>query len=1090
MKQETEDTLLAEQILSDFYSNSNDLELFSDYLTGKTDELPKEAVLNLCGGYYSNYYSSYQFDKDYDKNPKQQAMVKKMLAAIYKIKPEYLERFLQYHPKCLYFFKTAGVSSKFMEQHFENFLTELLQMSFYYRLHYLNKKLKEIEKETPEWVSIFENQYEELSKPLKAVALLWNAYQGNKAELKKRFPEIADWCLQKKRKQKEMVFVFLLLTEAKTMEKTIRKEAGQLLLNWPFSLFHAAIGGDGNSEFINLCQIYHAPPEAEIRFGLFSVSHITYYRKNAEEKRLEEYAKSNSRNFNALMKNLLLSKDLLSLTSYAFLKKAGVIPKKYAEDWKEQCRELIQSKLAKFYEDSNYTSLFLFEKGKEGDFSGLSQSDLTQIGFEIEDTDKILYYAQNDSLFCLLYSCTLLMREFVEARNIVILFADAVSCYSLNQLNILEHCLFLADTKQLAYDYLYELGVPLQTICKITLSWNTLLNPVSKSEILGFLKKHREEAVQIVSDYQLPLELYPKYLTLLYEKEEGFEIAPLAHALTLKAKSVVNCAENLLAVNGACIRENLEEIAKLKNKTAADAAMRIIRLWDNDKIEQEMKQLSDQKSFTAYIIKRFTKSHEKNVPFADQIDYGQVRFSDSEERIEPEVLKFYIAEYVLLKNLYPVKACQQIQHWTNLYDLQKLLTQIYELWISEGAGNKFKNILFPYALCAGTSQLEALKKQIDDWAQNSKPGLAAFGVQCLAWNAGKLALLMTDTISKKHKNKKVRKAAEEALKQTMAEFKMTPEELEDLIVPDLGFDADRKRIFSYGERKFEAILGTDLLITLYSEGKAIRSLPKPAEKYQDDTSAASAAKEELKSVKKQCKLIMDTQKLRMEKAIFTGRSWKREQWEALFLKNPLMFCFAAGLIWEETDADGRLLGTFRYMEDGTFNTVDEEEYELQENSCFMLLHPADISQEELSCWKSQLEDYEIVQPVEQLDLPIMLLSEENKTEIVLADKKGIKIYGASVKSTANKLMCQLRFNEYGECSGFFYETEDMLMVAEVDAFYAGDYHAVVEIQGISFVNKEENRKLPLAAVPVKLLSFAKRAEEMLAAKPVLSQESK
>lgn len=76
--------------------------------------------------------------------------------------------------------------------------------------------------------------------------------------------------------------------------------------------------------------------------------------------------------------------------------------------------------------------------------------------------------------------------------------------------------------------------------------------------------------------------------------------------------------------------------------------------------------------------------------------------------------------------------------------------------------------------------------------------------------------------------------------------------------------------------------------------------------------------------------------------------------------------FAIGLIWgiykEET-----LTGSFRYMEDGSFNTVDEEELELPEDAVIGLIHPIELSKEERDAWKEQLEDYEIIQPVEQLD---------------------------------------------------------------------------------------------------------------------------
>lgn len=85
-----------------------------------------------------------------------------------------------------------------------------------------------------------------------------------------------------------------------------------------------------------------------------------------------------------------------------------------------------------------------------------------------------------------------------------------------------------------------------------------------------------------------------------------------------------------------------------------------------------------------------------------------------------------------------------------------------------------------------------------------------------------------------------------------------------------------------------------------------------------------------------------SQKQRLELALSSGRMWKKEEWVELFTKKPVMHPFAIGLIWgiykEET-----LTGSFRYMEDGSFNTVDEEELELPEDAVIGLIHPIELS---------------------------------------------------------------------------------------------------------------------------------------------------
>ena len=68
--------------------------------------------------------------------------------------------------------------------------------------------------------------------------------------------------------------------------------------------------------------------------------------------------------------------------------------------------------------------------------------------------------------------------------------------------------------------------------------------------------------------------------------------------------------------------------------------------------------------------------------------------------------------------------------------------------------------------------------------------------------------------------------------------------------------------------------------------------------------------------------------------------------------------------------------SFRYMEDGTFNTEEEEEFVLPEDGKIGLVHPIELSEESRNTWKEQLEDYEIVQPIEQLERSVFYPDEE------------------------------------------------------------------------------------------------------------------
>jgi hypothetical protein len=234
------------------------------------------------------------------------------------------------------------------------------------------------------------------------------------------------------------------------------------------------------------------------------------------------------------------------------------------------------------------------------------------------------------------------------------------------------------------------------------------------------------------------------------------------------------------------------------------------------------------------------------------------------------------------------------------------------------------------------------------------------------------------------------------------ELGMTTEELADRIVPDLGLDQRGQRVFDYGPRSFTVTLTPALELAVKNQdGKVLKTMPAPGK--TDDPEKAPAASSEFKALKKQIKATISTQTLRLEQALSTGRTWTGEGWQELFVKKPVMRQFAVGLIWGVYDETGALTDTFRYLEDGSLNTADEEEYELAENVQVGLVHPVELDKDALAEWKQQLEDYEIKQPFLQLDRPVTRVTGEQAEETSLDTFGGRVLNGLSL---TGKLMGQ------------------------------------------------------------------------------------
>jgi len=327
-------------------------------------------------------------------------------------------------------------------------------------------------------------------------------------------------------------------------------------------------------------------------------------------------------------------------------------------------------------------------------------------------------------------------------------------------------------------------------------------------------------------------------------------------------------------------------------------------------------------------------------------------------------------------------------------ELEVFAAEVFDKWMGGGAQAKQKWVLYFSSVHGGSVMAERLKREINEWPKISRGAIAAEAVKALALNPSPTALMTVDSISRKFKFKQVKSAAGQAMKFAADELGISIEELADRIVPTLGFDANMEQIFDYGNRSFKVELNNHLELSVYdAKGKQLKNMPAPGK--TDDQVQAPKANKAFKEMKKQLKTVVASQRLRLEQALSTERKWTKEAWEKLFVENPIMHCFAMSLIWGIYD--GLTLQTsFRYMEDGTFNTVDEEELEIPENAMIGLVHPSELEQELIAGWKEQLSDYEVTQPFEQLERTVYTYQPEEAEQYKITRFKGLVINGMSL----------------------------------------------------------------------------------------------
>ena len=603
---------------------------------------------------------------------------------------------------------------------------------------------------------------------------------------------------------------------------------------------------------------------------------------------------------------------------------------------------------------------------------------------------------------------------------------------------------------------------------------------LGEAVLTPFLKAHQQEAEAVMKQkLEDGREEVISYVEAYYSEEIGFSIPLLVSVFNHRLKTVISFMEKFVSDKEAKVREAMQPLHKIKNKNMQEALLRVENKWDQVKHIAHINTCKTKEEVAAYIEKIYTTSHEKVIPYKNEVAI------DEKDQI---LLKYYIAEYMIAKEIVLIPTCEALRSFIDAKTLEELTKNLYNRWLEDGADTKLKNIVIIYALSAHDGDITELKKQIDTWTENARGALAAFAVTAMALNGSSIALMLTDSISRKYKNKQVKGAAANAMDYVAKVRGVSKEALADKIVPNLGFDETRRQMLDYGPRKFKVTLTPELDLQIFDEekGKVIKSLPKPTQK--DDEEKATAAKAYLTGIKKQMKTVIATQKQRLSKALLSGRSWDKENWEQVFIKNPIMNGFAMSLIWGAYDESGVLLSTFRYMEDGSFNTVDEEEYDISEAVSFRLMHPLDLSEEEFEGWKEQLEDYEITQAVSQLDMPIYTLTEEERKRdsyISFADKE--VYYGQILKVMEQYDWQKTEAMDAGRYDGYYYydEITDIGMIMLFEGLFMGINPAeTVKVEELVFCkgdisdkcyyfNKNEHKNIVIDPkdVPEKVLNF-------------------
>lgn len=316
--------------------------------------------------------------------------------------------------------------------------------------------------------------------------------------------------------------------------------------------------------------------------------------------------------------------------------------------------------------------------------------------------------------------------------------------------------------------------------------------------------------------------------------------------------------------------------------------------------------------------------------------------------------------------------------------------QLFQMWMGDGAPSKDKWAMLAMGQLGGDGCVMRLTPLVRAWPGESQHARAVTGLEILRQIGSDIALMQLNGVAQKLPFKGLKTKATEFMEAIARDKGLSRAELEDRIVPDCGLDERGQRVFSFGPRQFAFVLGPELKPVLRDAvGKLIATLPKPNAK--DDATAAVAATEAWKIMKKQ---IADTAKLqaqRLEQAMVTGRRWKPGDFQSLVIAHPLMIHLARLLVWAGYGADGRRSVLFRITDER--ETVDHQDHPVDIGALSQVgvVHPLHLSGPERGTWGQVVSDYGIIPPFPQLGRPVHTPDEAEISANAFLRCKGMRL---------------------------------------------------------------------------------------------------
>lgn len=361
----------------------------------------------------------------------------------------------------------------------------------------------------------------------------------------------------------------------------------------------------------------------------------------------------------------------------------------------------------------------------------------------------------------------------------------------------------------------------------------------------------------------------------------------------------------------------------------------------------------------------------------------------------------------LLQLFTPTKVSDPSQAVTDIKELvteQSLATfalELYQWYEAQGRPSKYRWMFALQGHVGNNETARVLASACKRYRQELNRIGAYDAITMLSQIGTDSAIMYLNSFTEQKRYGDLLNRANDALADIAKNRGLTREELADRTVPDLGLDFSGKLILDFGARQFTVSFNEQLQPQIRDDtGKKLKNLPKPNSK--DDPIKASEATKRLSDLKKQLKSVASLQVKRLEMAMCNQRRWQLGDFEKFFMHHPLMRHLSQRVAWGIFDEQNQLICLCRVTEELTLTDSRDDDVDItsliEKGYQIGVVHRLELSDEQLTEFSQLLQDYELIQPFEQLNRQTYLYSpsETQDNDHALSEWQGKKVTVASL----------------------------------------------------------------------------------------------